>query len=49
MNRYYIKFIAWNHYILVDRFYNSIVVRGTLDMVNSKADELGDCEEYIEY
>lgn len=48
MNRYYIKFIAWNRYILVDRFYNDVVVRGTLETVNARADELGDCDEYIE-
>lgn len=49
MKRYFIKFIAWNHYIMIDRFYNDIVVRGTLEAVNEKADEIGDCDEYIEY
>lgn len=49
MKRYYIKFVGWNHYILVDRFYNDVVIGGTLDMVNAKADEIGDCDECIEY
>lgn len=49
MKRYYIKFVGWNHYIMIDRFYNEVVTRGTLDDVNSMADKLGDCDDVIEY
>lgn len=49
MKRYYIKFVTFNNYMLIDRFYNEVVTRGTLDDVNKIADTLGDCEESIEY
>lgn len=49
MNRYYIKFVTFNNYMLIDRFYNEVVTRGTLDDVNKAADALGDCDESIEY
>lgn len=49
MNRYYIKFVSFRNYVLIDRYHNSVIVRGSLDMVNSKANELKDVDDYIEY
>lgn len=49
MKRYFVKFIGFRDYALVDRYHNSIIIRGSLEAVNARADELGDCEEAIEY
>lgn len=47
MNRYYIQFVKYNVYRIIDRFNHIELYRGSLDYINTIADELSDVDDYI--
>lgn len=47
--RYYIQFISYYRYLIIDTNYNEVIFKGNWDEVNAYADTLTKVDDFVHY
>lgn len=47
--RYYIQFISYYRYLIIDTNYNTVIFKGNWDEVNAYADTLTNVDDFVHY